>query len=95
MRKVTKWDPEEREHLEMLLQADMNWEDIWKAMEARFAKNRLTSAYRSYAHAHELDTSWVVATSRPWTEEQDDYLKALWENQTPLEEYPQALPRKV
>jgi hypothetical protein len=69
MRKITKWDPEEREHLEILLQADINWEDISKAMEARFAKNRLTSAYRSYAHAHELDTSRVVTTSHPWTDE--------------------------
>jgi len=88
MRKITKWDPEEREHLEILLQAGMNWEDISKAMEARFAKNRLTSAYRSYAHTHELDTSGVVATSHPWTDEQDDYLKVLCGNQTPLEEYP-------
>ena len=87
MRKITKWDPEEQEHLEILLQANMNWEDISKGMEERFA-NRLRSAYRSYAHAHDLDTSGVVANSHPWTDEQDDYLKVIWENQTPLEEYP-------
>jgi hypothetical protein len=49
-------------------------------MEARFAKSRLIAAYRSYAHAHELDTSGVVATSRSWADEEHDYLKALWEN---------------
>ncbi|RYP77803.1 hypothetical protein DL771_000900 [Monosporascus sp. 5C6A] len=94
MRKITKWDPEEREHFEMLLQADMNWDDISKATEARFAKNRLTSGYRAYAHGHGLDTSGVVATSHSWTDEQDDYLKVLWGNQTPLEEYPKLFREK-
>jgi hypothetical protein len=72
----------------------MNWDDISKAMEARFAKNRLTSAYRFYAHAHGLDASGVVANLHPWTDEQDDYLKVLWENQTPLEEYPKLFREK-
>ncbi|KAH6871422.1 hypothetical protein B0T10DRAFT_591160 [Thelonectria olida] len=94
LKKILKWTPDEREYLIELLQTEGNWADVSSKLQQKFAKNRSTSVIRSYAHGHGLDISAISAASQPWTDQEDEYLKALRKSKTPLKELPRLFKEK-
>lgn len=85
MRRIIKWSPEEQTHLKKLVQDGKSLKAISEEMETRFGNGRQVTAYRAFISHKGLDVSRMPQGSQPqWTEEQDEYLKSLRENGTPL-----------